>query len=168
MTAALVTVIFLATGWGSAVASNISSVFVTNTAADPVPVQATGTVPVHEQGTANVNVTNTSVAVSPPAPITGGIGSSGNELIHTSGGTGTDINPGVSTATALVVHLTAGIAFVEFSYQGNETALFTGPANEGSADVQLALTRPIRFDTIRCMNSELATDFCAVSWIGNS
>jgi hypothetical protein len=61
--ASLAGLILLATGWGSAVASQISSVFVTNTTANPVPVQAAGTLPTHEQGTASVNVTNTSVPV---------------------------------------------------------------------------------------------------------
>jgi hypothetical protein len=46
----LVMAILLATGWGSAVAAQITSVFVTNDAAHPVPV--------HEQGTANVSVGN--------------------------------------------------------------------------------------------------------------
>jgi hypothetical protein len=45
------TVVLLVTGWGSAVAANVSSVFVTNTASNPVPV--------HEQGTANVAITGT-------------------------------------------------------------------------------------------------------------
>lgn len=45
------TVVLLVTGWGSAVAANVSSVFVTNTASNPVPV--------HEQGTASVAVTGT-------------------------------------------------------------------------------------------------------------
>jgi hypothetical protein len=46
--AMLVTIIFMATGWGSAVASTISNVYVTNTSAHPVPVQ--------EQGTSNVTI----------------------------------------------------------------------------------------------------------------
>lgn len=45
------TAVLLATGWGSAVAANVGSVFVANTPSNPVPV--------HEQGTANVKVTNT-------------------------------------------------------------------------------------------------------------
>jgi hypothetical protein len=53
--AMMVTIIFLATGWGSAVAAQISSVFVTNDASHPVPVA--------QQGTANVNVTNSTVPV---------------------------------------------------------------------------------------------------------
>jgi hypothetical protein len=63
-TTSLVTVVLLVTGWGSAVAAQVTSVFITNTgASQAVPVQAVGTVPVHEQGTANVNVTNTTVPV---------------------------------------------------------------------------------------------------------
>jgi hypothetical protein len=57
--AVLVTLVLLATGWGTAVASSLSNVFITNTSANPVPVTPTGTVPVHEQGTPNVKVTNT-------------------------------------------------------------------------------------------------------------
>ncbi len=37
-TAALVTIVVLATGSGSAVAAKVDSVFVTNTSSDPVPV----------------------------------------------------------------------------------------------------------------------------------
>jgi hypothetical protein len=66
--AMLVTIILLATGWGSAVAAQISSVIVTNDAAHAVPVRdqntdANGNIKVHEQGTASVNVTNTTLAV---------------------------------------------------------------------------------------------------------
>jgi hypothetical protein len=56
----LVTAILLATGWGSAVAAQITTVFVTNDASHPVPVSVNNTtVPVHEQGTANTREQNT-------------------------------------------------------------------------------------------------------------
>jgi hypothetical protein len=70
--AMLVTIIFLATGWGSAVAAQISSVFVTNDTSHPVPVAQQGTanvnvtnstVPVHEQGTAPIRAANEEVTV---------------------------------------------------------------------------------------------------------
>jgi hypothetical protein len=51
----LVVAIVLATGSGSAVAAQITNVFVTNDASHPVPVA--------QQGTANVNVTNSTVPV---------------------------------------------------------------------------------------------------------
>jgi len=54
----LVVALLLVTGWGTAVAAQISSVFVANTSSNPIPVQAVGTLPVHEQGAANVNVQN--------------------------------------------------------------------------------------------------------------
>jgi hypothetical protein len=59
--AMLVTIIFLATGWGSAVAAQVTSVFVNNDTAHPVPV--------HEQGTATVHVNNfpATVQISQPA-----------------------------------------------------------------------------------------------------
>jgi hypothetical protein len=44
------TVVLLVTGWGSAVAANVNSVFVSNTPANPVPVR--------QQGIAEVRVTN--------------------------------------------------------------------------------------------------------------
>jgi hypothetical protein len=56
MTTSLVTIVLLVTGWGSAMAAQITNVLVSNTSANPVPVQAVGTLPVHEQGTANVAV----------------------------------------------------------------------------------------------------------------
>jgi hypothetical protein len=50
------TVVLLATGWGSAVAANVNSVFVTNQSSNPVPVR--------QQGPAEVKVTN-----SAPLPV---------------------------------------------------------------------------------------------------
>jgi hypothetical protein len=87
VTLLLVMAVLLVSGWGSAVASSVSSVFVTNTSANPVPVNGTvavtsgsplgvreantdanGNVKVHEQGTASVNVTNSTLHVdSAPA-----------------------------------------------------------------------------------------------------
>src|SRR2546421_1427840 len=55
MMVSVATLLLLVTGWGSALAANMSSVFVTNTASNPMPVQ--------QQGTASVEVTNTSVPV---------------------------------------------------------------------------------------------------------
>ena len=52
----LVMAILLATGWGSAVAAQISNVFVTNDSSHPVPV--------HEQGTASVSLASGGNAVT--------------------------------------------------------------------------------------------------------
>jgi hypothetical protein len=64
------TIVLFFTGWGSAAAAQIGSVFVANDASHPVPVRdqntdANGNIKVHEQGTANVNVGN-----FPAAPTT--------------------------------------------------------------------------------------------------
>jgi hypothetical protein len=67
------TVVLLVTGWGSAVAANVSSVFVTNTASNPVPV--------HEQGTGKVQVTNTT-----PLPVSEtNTDGNGNIKVHEQG-----------------------------------------------------------------------------------
>ncbi len=66
------TVALLITGWGSALAANVSSVFVTNTASNSVPVQ--------QQGTASVNITNTSVPVHDT-----NVDSNGNLKVHEQG-----------------------------------------------------------------------------------
>jgi hypothetical protein len=60
-TTSLVTVVLLVTGWDSAVASQISNVFVTNTAANPVPVSGSVTVsnlPATQPVSGTVNVGN--------------------------------------------------------------------------------------------------------------
>jgi hypothetical protein len=51
-TTVLVTIVLLVTGWGSAMAAQVTSVLITNTGTSQA-------VPVHEQGTASVTVTNT-------------------------------------------------------------------------------------------------------------
>jgi hypothetical protein len=66
-------------------ATSIMSVFVTNDSAHPVPVReqntdANGNIKVHEQGTANVNVTNPSIAVNGTVSVT-----PGNSFLLTSG-----------------------------------------------------------------------------------
>lgn len=58
--ASVATVVLLVTGWGSAVAAQVSSVFVTNDASHPVSV--------HEQGTASVQVANDAAHAVPVAP----------------------------------------------------------------------------------------------------
>jgi hypothetical protein len=160
----LVTVVLLVTGWDSAVASHLSSVIVTNTATNPVQVQAVGTVPVHEQGTANVNVTNSNLTLSAEPPITGG---GMSELIPVTGGADNHVRPGINIASALVIHMTPGVSSLVFRFNGTPVTAFSGPANLGGSDVELSLTRPIEFDEITCQNAGLQTDHCAVSWIGN-
>jgi hypothetical protein len=78
-TTSLVTVVLLVTGWDSAVASQISNVFVTNTSADPVPVSgsvAVSNLPATQPVSGTVDVGNlpssqtVNGSVSPAAPTT--------------------------------------------------------------------------------------------------
>jgi hypothetical protein len=164
----LVAAMLLATGWGSAVAAQITSVFVTNDSAHPVPVQeqrtdANGNIRVHEQGTANVNVTNGSLNVASPAPIMGG-----GSVTSLSGG-----DPGVAvlnpqTASALEIHMTAGVSYLTLGLSGATPAAFTGPNRGGLADIVLALDRPIKFDHVYCVSDASSGESCSVSWVGAS
>jgi hypothetical protein len=127
------------------------SVTVNNTAGNPVPVReqnldGSGNIKVHEQGTANVNVTNSSLTVASPAPITGG-------ALEWSTPCPVTFPFGTVVASALTFHLSAAVVSVEFR-TGNSIAFSAfGPASGGPADVNLALARPISFDTIACTGS---------------
>lgn len=101
--ASVAAMVLLVTGWGSAMASSVSSVIVANTASNPAQVHEAGTANVHvtntdangnikvaEQGTPSVNVqnfppsqtVNRSVSVSnfPAAPATSVIGADSTAL----------------------------------------------------------------------------------------
>jgi hypothetical protein len=180
----LASVILLATGWGTAVAAQVTSVFVTNDAAHPVLVQeqradAQGNVKVHEQGTAdvnvtnssllvheqgtaNVNVTNGSLSLAEPPPITAG---GGARQVPTQ----TNVRVGATTATALSIRMTDGIEFVALNDEAvlGTPVEFFGPARGGNASVVLTLAHPVRFDAIFCTGATLGSgDYCSVSWVG--
>jgi hypothetical protein len=139
------------------------SVTVNNTPAQAVPVREQNldgaNIKVHEQGTANVNVTNSSLSVAPPAPITTG----GGDLATTC-----PLNkayPSAQSASALSIHMDSGVAEVILETQSLTipAARFAGPAAAGNASVALALSRPVAFDSIRC----IGTGTFSVSWVGN-
>ena len=116
-----------------------------------------GNVKVHEQGTANVNVTNSSLPVAPPNPVTGG---GGTEFV---GFGGTNAISG--TATFFSIHLDAGIGAVLFEDGGNLVGGFLGPNNGGVSDINTPLSRPVSFDHIKCPG---ISGVCTVTWFGNS
>ena len=129
------------------------SVTVNNTAGNPVPVRdqnldGSGNIKVHEQGTANVNVTNNSLTVASPAPITDGA-----IVVGIPCPTGFNFG-GPVVASALTFHLSAGVEKVTLR-TGNNAIAYTavGPGLGGPADISLALDRPISFDTIECTGS---------------
>jgi hypothetical protein len=153
----------------AAVASSISNVFVTNDSSHPVPVReqntdANGNIKVHEQGTANVNVTNNSLTVTPPTPVIdggGALGFFGNNALQTGRGT--------VTATALTIHMTSGVHDMILwngGVGGKAVAEFLGPANNfGNDSIVLDLAQPIAFDTVQC-EDDSSSDSCGVSWVG--
>jgi hypothetical protein len=147
-------------------ASSVLNVFVTNDSTHPVPVReqnldASGNIKVHEQGTANVNVTNSSLAVASPAPITGG-GGAGQAA---AGGSPFSVVP-TAVATALIIHMNSEVNSTALQLNGALVDNFLGPGGGGNADIVLALTRPIEFDQIICFG--VSGGLCGVSWIGNS
>jgi hypothetical protein len=129
------------------------SVIVDNTADNAVPVReqnldGSGNIKVHEQGTANVNVTNSSLTVASPAPITDG-------AINVGISCPAGFNFGGSVvASALTFHLSAGVDNFTLRTGTNSIAYeAVGPGLGGPADIDLALDRPISFDTIECTGS---------------
>lgn len=182
--ASVATLVLLVTGWGSAMASSVQSVIVANTASNPVPVTPTGTVPVHEQGTAkvaeqnldtngnikvheqgtaNVNVTNNNLTVA-STPVTGGAGNVGVSTF----GDGTFTLPDMQSATALQIHMTSGVEALRLRSASGIAAAFFGPAEGGTGDIVLPLTRPITFDTFTCIGPTDGSEECTIDWVGNS
>jgi hypothetical protein len=143
----------------------IASVLVTNDASRPVPVREQnldrdGNIKVHQQGTANVNVTNSSLPVAPPEPITGGGGSLTAPCLAPA------VPTDVVTATALQIVWTSGVHRVRLKLGDSAVASFAGPALTGDASpLALALTRPLAFDTIDCFGA--TSDQWVISWVGN-
>jgi hypothetical protein len=177
----LLIAILIVSGWGTAAADQLFSVFITNTAANPVPVSGTltvtnppasplaihetntdanGNIKVHEQGTADVNITNSSLPVGPPSPVTGGGGTqgvSGPSTVHIA----------TETATFLSIHMDLTVGFVLLADGSNVVGLFIGPGDSGEANINAPLSRPITFDTIECAVT-VGSGNCRVDWIGNS
>ena len=129
------------------------SVTVNNTPAEAVPVReqnldGNGNVKVHEQGTANVNVTNSSLTVASPAPIT-----DGGMVVTLPCPAGFGFGGSV-VVSALTLHLSAGVDDVRLLTGNNSIAYqVAGPGLGGPADINLALDRPISFDSIECTGS---------------
>lgn len=146
------------------------SVVISNGPDQPVPVReqnldAHGNVKVHEDGIANVNVTNSSLAVAPPAPVTSGGGSVDIQVQNV-----LDCHQFDSpqTASALSIQMTPNIADLVFEYGVSVVARFSGPANHGNSTIVLSLSRPITFDVICASNGSFPPQlgFSSVSWVG--
>jgi hypothetical protein len=126
------------------------SVMVNNTADNPVPITAAGTLPVREQGVVRTQL---------PAPITGGGGSqfmSGLESLSVA-----------ATASALLIRMTDAVMFVRLYYENAVVAEFQGSSTAFSNPGVLVvpLPRPVRFDRILC-SAVVGGGGCSVSWVG--
>lgn len=163
-------------------AEKLTPVFVTNGAANPVPVAQQGTadvrvanatlpvqqqgtadvrvanatLSVQQQGTADVRITNSSLAVAPEDPITG----TGRGIGTSAGGSVGVID---SSASAISLTMGAGVSAAEIKWRGTNVAFFYGPAFGGESSVVLALSRPIRLDELVCSGSSGA---CRLGWVG--
>jgi hypothetical protein len=147
----------------------IASVLVTNDESRPVPVREQnldpdGNIKVHEQGTVAVREQGTaSVNVTSATPITSG-GGWRETGVHLDGSEGTVQVTPPATASALSIHMNGLVRTIEFRYQGNSVATFPGPLQLGNPIVVLALTRPIRFDSVGCAGQSGGD--CTFGWIG--
>jgi hypothetical protein len=150
------------------------AVTVDNAPANAVPVReqnrdGNGNVKVHEQGTANVNVTNSALSVTAP-PV-----SDGGGLLRLVGNGETNFSFG-TMASALTIHLSDGVFLMTLRYcsqlpcgsggQDATVVAFDGPNAFGRANYDLALTRPIRFNNMRCLAFS-SSDTCSMGWVGN-
>jgi hypothetical protein len=163
-------VILLATGWGTAVAAQITSVLVTNDAAHPVPVQeqradAQGNVRVHEQGTADVNVTNASLPVHEQGTVSASPTPAANfpvqGIVQVDGGSVSDYQflPAINVSSITIGGAEENMTFALRS--GSSLRLYLGGAGYftgGSSTWTLTFPQPIPADTLRvqCFESAVA------------
>jgi hypothetical protein len=118
-------------------------------------------VPVHEQGTANVNVTNNSLSVAAPAPVTGGAA----EAFCAEVSTGL-CSVGPYTAFAIQIVMTSGVSTCALLDGANQSVIVLGPEQGGNSDVEIPLSRPITFDAIKIVGN--FGDECSVGMVGDS
>jgi hypothetical protein len=135
------------------------SVTVDNTPAQAVPVREQNldgsNARVHEEGTAKVKVTNGSLPVDPPTPVTGG---GGGQVI----GAGVTLSFAAETASALPIHMDSGIdAVVRWR---RDSGRLRGP-QRGSEAQHRPRAQPS--DHVRPDQMPWQLGTCSVSWVGN-
>jgi hypothetical protein len=142
----------------------LPSVFVANDAASPVPtreqnVDPDGNIKVHEQGTADVNVTNTSLPVASPEPISSGGGNVG--LFCPA-----EVDLHIPKAASVVQIAWSNLAGGRVRFKLGESAVVVdllGPVSTGDRHLVLPLSRAVAFDRIECT----AGSNVFITWIGN-
>ena len=64
-----------------------------------------------------------------------------------------------------VTALSPGVAAIAFGFQGNHVSAFPGPfISRGSASINLAFTRPIKFDSVTCAPPRQASLHGRMDW----
>lgn len=124
-------------------ASPLTSVFITNDSNHPVPVKTQTAAPVTDGGEVFAGSCQDEQHLDSPV-----------------------------TASAISIHMSSGVTFVNLQMNGATSSptspgIFAGPAEGGNADITLALTRPIEFDTINCVHDSSTDNTVSVSWVGN-
>ena len=117
----------------------------------------TSPVPVRQQGTADVNVTNGSLAVTvPPAAAV----TSGGQRLQVDAGQTANLG-GDLTVSAVVIQFRNGATEIIFRNDGTIVARFPGPG-----PLVLPLSQPIRFDAAQCSGPD--GSFCDFGWAGSA
>jgi hypothetical protein len=146
----LVAAIVLATGSGSAVAAQITSVFVTNDAAHPVPVSVgSATVPVHEQGT---------VTTAPQA-------ATKTHFTHFCCTDATDTFAPIKASLITVTNLHGlDLDAIELLNGSTVVLTFLGTTSGVGPDVVLPLPQPLTLDTVKalCTSGDCGADINVV------
>jgi len=137
----VVVAILLATGWGTAVAAQMTSVFVTNDGSHAVPVReqaldANGNVKVHEQGTAAVHEQGTASVTTAPA-------SKHDRVIALGDNTPTAIGPLNASLIIVRMRSDAHVFAVRFLGPGGMVFDLPGAADGAPADAVFPLNQPI-------------------------
>jgi hypothetical protein len=148
----LVAAIVLATGSGSAVAAQISSVFVTNDSSHPVPV--------HEQGTANVNVSGGTVNVG-ETPVLTQLREAGNSAI----GEHACVNPILGSSLSLSAigdsatfeFRTGGACDQNGSYDGGGVSFVLDVAANSTVSIPLHDRLPANYYNVNCDSGTTCT-----------
>lgn len=138
-------------------AAALLQVKITNTPAEAVPVAPQGTTKVAQQGTADVNVTNSNLAVTaaPPTAVT-----SGGQRLQVDAGQTSPLGGDIK-ASALVVQFRNSATEVIFRNDGTIVARFPGPG-----PLALPLSQPISFDSVQCSGPD--GSYCDFGWAGSA
>ena len=159
-------------------ATPFTNVIVGNTSTNPVPVtvqntETNGNIKVHEQGTANVNVTNSSVAVTPPGSVSQ-VCKSNSAVSDSLWVVKNDLDQhSICSGDFYVTNITvagfdSNAATIEFRYQGNVVLNLLSSPFHGSDSYQLDLTHSLHVDDVEVYCSAVNPCQFELAMLGNS